>query len=80
MSESKPESVVVRDLFADIASLKDTHPDYFAYFDDVDPDTATREELLDLMTSAPNERVKYFLFGKYSMRLTIASVTGREFK
>lgn len=74
------EERIIKPLFSEISSLKESHPEYFAYFDDMDPDTSPRAELVDLIASAPNDKVKFFLFGKFMMRLTIASVTGREFK
>lgn len=74
------EDELVKSMFAEIQKLRDSHPDYFAWFEDVDPDTASRSDLTDLMVSAPTEQVKFFLFGKFSMRLMIATVTGREFK
>lgn len=74
------ENAIVREMFAEIEKLKQTNPEYFAFFEDADPDTATRAELVDLMASAPNDLVKYFILGKFTMRMTIASVTGREFQ
>lgn len=73
------EAALVQSLFADIASLKETHADYFAYLEDVDPDTAPRAELLDMMRSAPNKSIQFYLFGKYTFRLNMAAITGRDF-
>jgi hypothetical protein len=80
MSNIPQEDLIVKNMFSEIETLKETHPEFFAYFEDVDPDTAPRAELVDLMASAPNDQVKFFLFGKFTMRLTLAAVTGREFK
>jgi cAMP phosphodiesterase len=74
------EAALVGDMLDDIRQLRGSSPDYFAYFEDVDPDTCSRSDLYDLMHSAPNERVRFFLLGKYTMRISIASITGREFK
>lgn len=74
------ETKLVGDMFQQIQELRSTHPEWFAYFEDADPDTAPRAELVELMSSAPNDAVKFFLLGKYMMRITIASVTGREFR
>lgn len=74
------EELVVQACFSQIQSLRDTHPEYFAYFEDVDPDVASRADLLDLIASAPTDAVKFFLLGKFTMRMAIAAVTGREFK
>lgn len=73
------EASVVKNLFTQLADVQRTAPDYYAHFDDVDSDTATRKELLELMNSAPNECVKYVLFGKYSMRMSLAAAIGRDF-
>lgn len=75
----KRETSVINHLIAQLADVQRTAPDYFAYFDDVDLDTATRDELLDLMKNAPNEQLKYFLFGRYSARVALAVATGRDF-
>jgi len=74
------ESQIVGAMFQEINQLKETHAEFFAWFEDVDPDSAPRGELVDLMANSPNDAVKYFLFGKYTMRLQLASITGREFK
>jgi hypothetical protein len=74
------EEAMVKTMFAEINRLKDTNPDFFAFLDDVDPDTASRSDLVDLMASAPNEKIAFYLFGKYSMRLMMAAITGREFR
>lgn len=76
-TQSDYEDSILKTMFAEIEGLRETHPEYFAYFEDVDPDTAPRAELVDLMASAPNAQVKYFLFGKYTARLAQATATGR---
>lgn len=71
------ENVIVKEMFAEIEGLRETHPEFFAYFEDVDPDTAPRAELVDLMASSPNDQVKYFLFGQLAARMALAAITGR---
>ena len=80
MNTETQENAIVKKMFSEIESLRDSHPDFFANFEDVDPDTATRSELVDLMERSPTDQVRFFLFGKFTMRLMIASVTGRAFK
>jgi len=75
----KRETSVVTNLFAQLADVQRTAPEYFAYFEDADPDTAGRAELVELMVNAPNDQLKYFLFGKFTSRLALAAATGREF-
>lgn len=74
------EDAIVKEMFGQISNLRDTHPGFFAYFEDVDADTASRADLVDLMASAPTDQIKFYLFGKFTMRMMIASVTGRDFK
>lgn len=71
------ENAIIKNMFAEIEELRETHPEFFAYFEDVDPDTAPRAELVDLMASAPNAQVKYFLFGHLAARMAMAAATGR---
>ena len=81
MSTSTPKDErLVNALFEEIAKLRDTHPDFFAYMEDVDPDTAPRAELLDMISSAPTPLVRGYLFGKFTFRLNmLENVTGRPF-
>lgn len=61
-------------------SLRASHPEYFAYLEDVDPDLATRAEMLDLMNSAPTQDILMFVYAKFTTRIQIASITGRAFE
>lgn len=79
MTAENQENTIVKKMFSEIESLRDSNPDFFADFEDIDPDTATRSELVDLMEKSPTDQVRFFLFGKFTMRLMIASVTGRAF-
>lgn len=73
------ETELVNRLNQRIASLRQTNPEWFAYLEDVDPDTARRAELVDMMASAPNDLLLGFLYGKFTNRLVLATITGREF-
>lgn len=62
----------------------DTHAseeasEWLARFDDIDIDTASREEFVGLMETAPTAAMFTLIVGKFQMRLAIASVTDREF-
>lgn len=59
--------------------LRKEHPEWFALYDETDPDTCSRAELVDLMASAPTPFSKGVVYGKYSMRLAIEAITGRPF-
>lgn len=56
------------------------HPDFHAWMDEVDPYTACRGDLADLMDSAPSDVVRGLLFGIHMMRIQIAAVTGRAYE
>lgn len=79
IGQGADEETMVREMFGVIEELRSTNPDYYAYFEDVDPDTAPRADLVQLMHAAPNDAVKFFLFGKFMMRMAISQITGREF-
>jgi hypothetical protein len=64
----------------ELGSLRNTHPDWYAYLDDVDPDICDRAELVQLMNSAPTSAARHYLFGKFTMRIAISSITGRPFE
>lgn len=64
-------------LFGQLADIKRTAPKFFVEFDSTDPLTTTRSELVGLISRAPNDRVKHFLFGQLSARLALSAATGR---
>lgn len=66
-------------LFGVLQEMQRTDPVYFAEFDDANVDTTPRATLIDLMVRAPNEQVRFFLFGKLSSRIAICHITGRPF-
>lgn len=57
-----------------------TDPDWFAKYEDSFPDTAPKQEMLDLMKGAPDNFSLGVLYGKFLMRQEIAAMTGREFE
>lgn len=73
------EQAIVKDMFSKIENLKESHPDFFADFED-NADTADRADLVRLMETSPNDQVKFLLLGKFMMRMEIAEITGREFR
>lgn len=70
-------NAVITQMFEVISDVGRTHPWFYSQFEDTDVDTASQEELKDLIASTPVESIKYFLLGKLSMRLAIDVVTGR---
>jgi hypothetical protein len=63
-----------------MAELMRVFPDWFYLYDDTNPDTAKRTELVDLLESAPNLFAMGLIYGKFTMRLELAAVTGRSFE
>ena len=66
-------------LFEEQTNASEAAHAWRARFDDTDIDTATREEFVVLMETAPTEAIFTYLVGKFHMRLAIAGVTGRAF-
>lgn len=69
----------ISQMLAQIGDLSRTHPNYFNLFEDTCLDSAPREELVKLMASAPNDLVKFYVFGRYNARVALAGATGRAF-
>lgn len=63
-----------------MVELQVNHPDWYELFEDTFPDNAPREEVVELMASAPTDFAKGLMFGKFSMRLELEAVTGRAFE
>lgn len=75
-----PEQTAIVRCDTRMKELQQSHPDWYELFDDTLPDTAPREEVVELMLSAPNDFAMGLMYGKYTMRLEMAAVTGREFE
>ena len=60
--------------------VSEIHPDWFAYFDDVQALSAMRTDVAELLRCAPTEFTRGLMYGIYLMRSEIALITGREFK
>lgn len=59
--------------------IRKAAPDWFAEFEDNSLETATSDELLAMLGSAPNAFAKGMLFGALMMRLEHASATSVDF-
>lgn len=84
MTTQKPnithrEAEIVQPIFAALADVKRTDRAYFEQLEDTDPQTAPRGALVALLASAPNDLVKGFILGQLTIRISIQSLTGREF-
>jgi len=73
------EKALVNAMFDVLHALRESHPEFYAELEDSDIDVANRAEFVSLMERAPNEFVRAYLFGKFTMREFYASLTGREF-
>lgn len=62
-----------------MVELERHHPDWYELYEDTSPDTASRADVVELMYSAPTDFALGLLYGKFTMRVEIASITGREF-
>lgn len=63
------EAAVIAALFAQLGKLQRTNSAYFARLEDSNVDIARRADLMDLMVAAPNDKIKFFLLGKLTMRV-----------
>jgi hypothetical protein len=67
---------------AGIEQLKresEAHDAWFAQLDLLDVDTCDKHDLLDLLICAPSPFMRGYLYGKITMRVEIAAMTGRAF-
>lgn len=63
----------------ELAPIRAQWPDWWAYFEDADPDICDRAVLFELIATAPSPLVRQYLHGKLSLRLAISQITGRAF-
>ena len=73
------DAQTIANLFTELAHLQFTDPDYFAQFDDNDPATASRSDIMALIETAPNHKVQFFLLGHLSARVALAAITSKAF-
>ena len=64
---------------ADMARLENDAPDWCAFYEDAQPDSADRATLVELLRTAPSDFARGLLYGNFLMRMTIAGITGRDF-
>lgn len=63
----------------EMSDLRQDHALWFSEFEDIDPDTADVEDVLSLLQTAPSGFAKGLIFGKFTLRMQLAAVTGRGF-
>jgi hypothetical protein len=64
---------------ADMKQLRDQFSLWYFELEDTDPDTADVHAVLTLLESAPNAFARGMVFGKFTLRMQIAALTGRGF-
>ena len=72
-----PGAESVRQCHASLLKLQDESPEWYAAFEDCDPDLCPKDELMQLMDSAPTMEARMFLYGKLTLRQAISAITGR---
>lgn len=75
-----PESAVINQMMTCLQNLQRSAPLYFAELEDANLDIAPLPILVDLMARAPTEEMRFYIFGKLSVRVALASITGRQFE
>lgn len=60
-----------------LSALNESHPEWYATFEDADPDVCTQQQLMELLETAPTSLARGFLMGKLTLRQTYAALTGR---
>jgi len=74
------ESVGMAFATAAMDTLEANHPEWYATYNEVLPDSAaTRAELAELWATAPTPFAQGLIYGKFGMRLEIAAHTGIPF-
>lgn len=56
-----------------------SYAEFHAWMDNIEPFTASREEMLEMIEAVPNEFLGGFLLGIYSFRVMMANVSGRGY-
>lgn len=73
------EREVLAKCHASMISLQQSAPDWFAFYEDAQPDSAERAVLVELLRTAPDDFSRGLLYGNFLMRMAIATITQREF-
>lgn len=76
-NQSQPGVRSFMDCMAEIRALQSSHPEWFAYFEDTDPDVCSEADLFRMIDTAPSNVARAFLVGKMTLRQQIAAITGR---
>jgi len=76
-SPMRQDTSVLLQLQEKMAAIKESHPDWFAEYEDRDPMVADREVLAHMLETAPTEFTQGLIVGIVMLRQQIAIVTER---
>lgn len=70
---------LIRACASQLEYAADQAPEWFAYFEDSQAFSAPREDVLELMRTAPTPFAAGLMYGIFLMRQELAVMTGRDF-
>lgn len=79
-ADARDETLATERCDKKMQELQRLYADWFELFDDTLPDSAPRQEVVELMMSAPNDFALGLMYGKFTMRLELEAMTGRAFQ
>ncbi len=72
------EKTILASCHAAMAKLQYDAPDWFAWYEDSQPDSAEKDVLLELLRTAPDDFSRGLLYGTLIMQMAIRQITQRE--
>ncbi|MEJ8837590.1 hypothetical protein [Ramlibacter sp. AN1133] len=76
---SSKELLFLRAVDEELASVKESHPAWYADYEDIDPFTADRDLVEHLLQTAPDGYTRGLITGMLLIRQQIAAISGRGF-
>ena len=73
------DNAYVSALLRQMNDLRMTHPGQMDMIDQADLDTAPRDHMVEMMRLAPTDSLRYFILGKFMLRVALAQITQRPF-
>ena len=72
------ELEIIHSLIHRLELLNESHPEWYADLEKIDPDIASRRELMHLLETAPTDAARFFIFGKLTLRIQLAKLFGND--
>lgn len=72
------EQSILASCHAAMAKLQYKAPDWYAHYEDAQPDSAEKDVLLELLRTAPDDFSRGLLYGTLIMQMAIREITQRE--